>query len=77
MRDQIIKIINDNIKKNKLTVALNNQTLDKPFKELGIDSILAIQIIVEIEDKLGLKLNDVNLKTINELIAAFETANKK
>lgn len=77
MRDQIVKIINDNIKKNKLTVTLNEQTLDRPFKELGIDSILAIQIIVEIEDKLGLKLNDVNLKTINELIAAFEAANKK
>jgi len=79
MKNEIIKIIKEVAKKQKINVNLSEENLNTPFKEIGIDSINVLGIIVAIEDKLGYRLDDsilAKIKTANELIAAFEQCKK-
>jgi len=79
MKNEIIKIIKEVAKKQKININLTDDKLNVPFKELGIDSINVLGIIVAIEDQLGFRLDDsilAKIKTANELIAAFENAKK-
>lgn len=79
MRNEIISIIKEVASKQKVHINLDAATLDKPFKELGIDSINVLGIIVAIEDKVGCRLDDSTLsgiKTINQLVSAFEAKKK-
>lgn len=79
MKDQIIKIIKEVIAKQNLHINVDEKTLDEPFKEMGIDSITTLGIIVAIEDKVGFRLDDSTLatiKTVNQLIKAFEAKKK-
>lgn len=52
-------------------VNINKNQLNSDFKEIGIDSLLGITIIVEIEKSFGVRLNDdilMKLKTPNDII---------
>lgn len=79
MRNEIIKIIKDVANKQNIHLNLSETSLDQPFKDMGVDSINVLGIIVAIEDKVGFRLDDSvlsNIKTINQLIKAFEAKKK-
>ena len=79
MRNEIIKIIKDVANKQNINLNLTETSLDQPFKDMGVDSINVLGIIVAIEDKVGFRLDDSvlsNIKTINQLIKAFEAKKK-
>ena len=79
MKNEIIKIIKDVAKKQKVNINLTEASLDQPFKDMGVDSINVLGMIVAIEDKVGFRLDDAvlsNIKTINQLIKAFEAKKK-
>ncbi|MCV3743646.1 acyl carrier protein [Ureaplasma sp. ES3154-GEN] len=45
------------------------------LKSLGIDSLAAMDLIVDIEDELNVRLSDdelISIKTLKDLIEAFE-----
>ncbi|MCQ3907880.1 MAG: phosphopantetheine-binding protein [Mycoplasmoidaceae bacterium] len=63
----------------KINIKLDEQSLAIDFKKMGIDSINVLGIIVAIEKEIGFRLDDAELmkiKTINQLIAAFEAKQK-
>ena len=75
MRDKILKIIDRVAKEHNLNLSLRGDMLSKPFKEIGVDSLAVMSLIVEIETELEYQLPDpvlTKIKTINELINAFE-----
>ena len=81
MEDKITKLVNEKIKilckKHNINLTINEKTSNKEFKDLGIDSLLVLTFIVEIEKELGTKLPDevlMKIKTINELISEFKKA---
>lgn len=79
MKNEIIKIIKDVAKKQKVNINLTEASLDQPFKDMGVDSINVLGMIVAIEEKVGFRLDDAvlsNIKTINQLIKAFEAKKK-
>lgn len=79
MKEKVLSVIRDVANKQKINVKLDEQSLSIDFKKLGIDSIVVLNIIVAIEDKVGFRLEDTELtkiKTINQLIAAFEAKQK-
>ncbi|XQP56000.1 MAG: phosphopantetheine-binding protein [Mycoplasmoidaceae bacterium] len=79
MKELILNTIREVANKQNFNVVLNEQSLSVDFKNLGVDSINVLGIIVAIEDKVGFKLEDAELmkiKTINQLIAAFEAKKK-
>ncbi len=48
---------------------------DTNLKDLKVDSLAAMNLIMKIEDKLGVTLEDeklLNIKTLNDLIKAFQ-----
>lgn len=66
-----IEKINKILSKNNISLKLNDSNIKKNIKELGIDSIVIMSIIVEIEEELGIVLDDnklMNLKTAKDLI---------
>ena len=76
--DKIEKIVINKIKilckKHNVNLIIDEKTKDKQFKDLGIDSLLVLTFIIEIEKELGKKLPDeilMKISTINELINEF------
>ncbi|WP_027119961.1 phosphopantetheine-binding protein [[Mycoplasma] testudinis] len=59
---------------------LDEKALDVPFKELGLDSLDLFQVIVALEKRLNVTLNDevlMSLKTVNDLISAIQKLDPK
>lgn len=83
MREKILNILKEIAKVQKVNINLSGDNLDKEFKALGVDSISVLNFIVGIENGLNLKddqrlTNDElnKVKTVNQLIAVFETRQK-
>lgn len=79
MKEKVLSVIKEVAAKQKINIKLDEQCLSIDFKKLGIDSIVVLNFIVAIEDKVGFRLDDTELtkiKTINQLIAAFEAKQK-
>lgn len=71
--------INTILAKNKFNVKLNKSNLNQNMKQLGIDSITVMSVIVQIEEELGITLDNdklINLKTVQDLIDAIDSINK-
>ncbi len=76
--DKIIKIAND----QKLKVDLSVENKDKTLKELGLDSLSIIGVIVKLENELGIYVSDevlAKIQTLDQLVSVIETTlkNKK
>lgn len=74
MAVDVLQTLKTIISDKKLRVTINDAALNKPFKELGLDSLDVFDVIVALEDKVGVKLPDavmMNLKTINDLVDAI------
>jgi acyl carrier protein len=80
MKEKILSIIKKFAKKNKINIDFVDANYGIEFKNLGIDSITVLNIIVIIEKQLGIRLDDsqlIKIKTINQLIDAFKQKTKK
>ncbi|MDR3249878.1 MAG: phosphopantetheine-binding protein [Mycoplasmataceae bacterium] len=57
-------------------VKFDENSLNKPFKEIGIDSLTGISMIMDVESKFGITIPDDKLTSIKnyaELIKMIET----
>lgn len=73
--EKIIDVINSALEKNYINLKINNSNLDKQMKETGIDSIVVISIVTEIEEKFSIVLPDdelMSLKTPRDLLNLVE-----
>lgn len=65
---------------DRVEIELTDEFIDsgKPFKDLGIDSLDTIEILVELEDVLDLELDNdrldacENVKQLTEYLAEFD-----
>lgn len=72
--------VNNILSKNNINLKLNEKNITMNMKELGVDSIAVMSIIVEIENEFKITLDDnklINLKTAKDLIDAIEDSLKK
>ena len=79
--EEQIKKINAVLKEQKVNVDLNNEAnLQKSLTDLGIDSLSALSIIVNLEEKFNVHLDDQeiakvkNLQELTDLL--YKTINK-
>ncbi len=72
--------INKVLAKSTSNLKLSKSNMDKTIKELGLDSLELMEIIVQIEEEFKITLDDeklVNLKTPNDLIKLVESTLNK
>lgn len=75
-----IEKLNKIIAKTDVKLKIDNSTLNKTTKELGIDSLSLVGIIVQIEEELKITLDDdklSNLKTVKDLVDLIDATIKK
>lgn len=75
----VIKDINEILKRNNMQAQLNEKDCDKTLKELGVNSLASMTIIVELEEKYGIQIPDdklMEIKTPNDLIKAINELKK-
>lgn len=57
----------------QLGIEENDITMDTSFEELGVDSLDLFQIIIEIEEKFGVQIEDAEaIKTVSEAVKFVE-----
>lgn len=60
--------------RDRLGVAAERVVPDAPLEELGVDSLMMLELMFEFEDRFGITL-DKNMqtpKTVSEMVAAME-----
>ena len=81
MNNEILEKIKKIAKEQKLNVDLSANNKDKSLKELGLDSLAVIGVIVKLENELKIYISDETLgkiQTLDKLVVAIEEAiNKK
>lgn len=80
MRKQIIDAIKEVASEQNINIQMSEANFSKSLKEIGIDSISSISMIVGIEQKLGVRVPDEHLPkitSVNLLIEEFERLLKK
>jgi acyl carrier protein len=67
---KIQTILHDVAKTNNITIT--SAQMHKPLNEIGIDSLQGINIILQIEEKFNVKIDDLTkLKTPNDIVNEF------
>ena len=77
---EIINEVNKILKEKNINIVLTNSNINKTFKEIGLDSLASMTIIVELEEKLGISISDEKLmamKTPKDLIESVTSSMKK
>ena len=70
--DEIKKVISE-----QLEVEEDKITMDTTFEELGADSLDLFQVVIEIEDKYGIQLeNAEKIKTVKDAVDYVTEATK-
>lgn len=73
MENKILQAIKEVAKEEKMNIDFSK--LNVTLKDLKIDSLAAMNLIMKIEEKLGTTLSDetlLQIKTLEDLIHAFE-----
>ena len=66
--DQIAEVVAEHLDCDKEEI-----TRESTFESLGIDSLDAVELVMELEDKLGIQLDlDRDLENIDELVKFVE-----
>ena len=53
-------------------------TMDTTFEELGIDSLDTVEMVMNLEDMLGVEIKTAEeMKTVGELVKMIESSEKK
>ena len=77
MNKDILNKINKIAKDLNINLSVENK--DKTLKELGLDSLAVIGVIVKLENELQIHVSDEvlsGIKTLEQLVAAIENAVK-
>jgi acyl carrier protein len=63
-RDAIKKIAME-----RMSIELTDEIIDsgKAFKDIGVDSLDAIELVVSVEDELDIELNDARLNEVQNI----------
>ena len=77
---EIINVVNKILKEKNITILLTNSNINKTFKEIGLDSLASMTIIVELEEKLDIVISDeklMSMKTPKDLIDSVNSSMRK
>lgn len=77
---EIINEVNKILKEKNINIVLTNSNINKTFKEIGLDSLASMTIIVELEEKLDIVISDeklMSMKTPKDLIDSVNSSMKK
>ncbi|MGL4358030.1 MAG: phosphopantetheine-binding protein [Cetobacterium sp.] len=77
---EIINEVNKILKDKNINIVLSEANINKTFKEIGLDSLASMTVIVELEEKLGISIPDeklMTMKTAKDLIESIESSIKK
>ncbi len=74
----LLEILQDMLH-DRLAIEKSKVTLDVPLADLGIDSLMQIELMFDFEDKYKVKIPDITERptTIGELLAVIEPYIKK
>lgn len=73
--EKVFEIIKKVCKQHNEKLNLNESHINSTLKSLGIDSLEAMGIIIDVEKQLNVRLQDEDLmqmKTLSDLIKSFE-----
>ncbi len=71
--NKVVNAIKSVATKNKIKIDFGN--LQKDLKSLKIDSLAAMNLIMQVEEELNVTLDDeklISIKTLEDLVKAFE-----
>ena len=77
---EIINEGNKILKEKNINIVLTNSNINKTFKEIGLDSLASMTIIVELEEKLDIVISDeklMSMKTPKDLIDSVNSSMRK
>ncbi|MGL4647326.1 MAG: phosphopantetheine-binding protein [Mycoplasmoidaceae bacterium] len=75
----IFNEINSVLKEKNIKIVLNESNVKKTFKEIGIDSLASMTVIIALEEKLKITIDDevlMGIKTPADLIKIIEDLKK-
>ena len=79
MDKNILRKINKIAKQQEVNIVFDDSNKNMTLKELGLDSLSIVSILVGVEDELGVHLPDEvlgDIKTVEQLVDVFEKAKK-
>ena len=79
MDNNILSKINKIAKQQEVNIVFDDSNKNATLKELGLDSLSIVSILVGVEDELGVHLPDAvlgDIKTVEQLVEVFEKAKK-
>ena len=79
MDKNILSKINKIAKQQEVNIVFDDSNKNMTLKELGLDSLSIVSILVGVEDELGVHLPDEvlgDIKTVEQLVDVFEKAKK-
>ena len=79
MDKNILSKINKIAKQQEVNIVFDDSNKNMTLKELGLDSLSIVSILVGVEDELGVHLPDEvlgDIKTVEQLVEVFEKAKK-
>jgi acyl carrier protein len=59
----------------RFDIAADNLTSDTAMRDLGLDSIMMLDVMLEVEDRLGIKLTDLSMPAnpkLGDLVALIQ-----
>ncbi|GHU51317.1 hypothetical protein FACS189459_6860 [Bacilli bacterium] len=71
-KEELYTIAANVLKKNEVNISKSQYSV--PLKQLHIDSLKTMQIIIDVEEKVGKQLDSevlMNIKTIDEMVDYF------
>ena len=71
----ILNDLNEILKKNNIKTKLTNNDLNSNLKDLGIDSLSAMNMIIQIEEKHNIRIPDeklLEMKNVKDLVSIIE-----
>ena len=77
MDKNILSKINKIAKQQEVNIVFDDSNKNMTLKELGLDSLSIVSILVGVEDELGVHLPDEvlgDIKTVEQLVDVFEKA---
>ena len=77
---EIINEVNKILKEKNINIVLTNSNINKTFKEIGLDSLASMTIIVELEEKLDIVISDeklMSMKAPKNLIDSVNSSMRK
>lgn len=72
--DQILSLLQQFLAE-KFDISADKASIDTPLQDLGLDSMLVLDVLLEAEDQLGVKLDDLAIPrnaTLGDVVAVIQ-----